>query len=470
MKKILSFIILLPVASKVFAVANVNDSYIDYNSYIENPYAGQPMGGGTQVVVESQIPLDQSLWKTLFTGGTYNVGVAAAADYSGFSKMPSLNNWVYGYGVSLFGQTGRIGGFSFGGMVTADNPFFDSQLNGSRQGQSLGMTTEQINQLNEAYIEYQYQNHVQVDAGWIGINNSPWLSPAMSMGSMNPAATYQGALVNVNAGGGWLLTALAFNGAQLGGLSGMSRATYLNQQTNGILPSGSNYFSNGTFAIGSDYKAWDNNYDLRLWAYNFGSYGTLLYSDSNVTINLTKKLSLNFAAQVGTDNGNFAHPNNNVFVNNSLGQISSDFVGAQAQFTYDWLNAGIAYNTIWGPNSAYGNGAIVDPYTVNINDDPLFAEEWNYNMTNANSAGTGYKAFVKFSFLNNNLWIEPSAAKYSSTNPQLDGAYEYDVLFNYAIPQVNGLNILNVFAYEQLPDTNPNGAALTEELFLSYTY
>ena len=60
------------------------------------------------------------------------------------------------------------------------------------------MTTKQLTQLNELYVEYQYSNRVQVDAGWISINNSPWLTPAATLNNMNPIATYQSAIVNVN--------------------------------------------------------------------------------------------------------------------------------------------------------------------------------------------------------------------------------------------------------------------------------
>ena len=46
----------------------------------------------------------------------------------------------------------------------------------------------------------------------------------------------------------------------------MSGYTMYNAQSNGPLPNGENYFSNNTVAIGGNYKALDNNYELRLWA------------------------------------------------------------------------------------------------------------------------------------------------------------------------------------------------------------
>lgn len=79
-------------------------------------------------------------------------------------------------------------------------------------------------------------------------------------------------------GGGWLLTVLGFNAAQLGGATGMSDYTFYNAQSNGPLPNNENYFSNNTVAIGGNYKALDNNYELRLWGYNYDNYGSLLYA------------------------------------------------------------------------------------------------------------------------------------------------------------------------------------------------
>ena len=53
---------------------------------------------------------------------------------------------------------------------------------------------------------------MQADVGFIGINNSPWLATNY-YSDQSSAVTYQGASVNVNPGGGWLLTGITFNGA-----------------------------------------------------------------------------------------------------------------------------------------------------------------------------------------------------------------------------------------------------------------
>jgi hypothetical protein len=467
----LNLILFILIPSLVTAAVNNNQIAIDLNKYYENPYGNIPSGGNTQYLIESQIA-NHSLGQKLFQDGTWNVFTAATYNYSTFyeAKPNVSNNTTYGYGTSLFGQTGRIGGFSFGGMITVDNPFFNSNLNGSRQNQGPWMTTKQLTQLNEAYIEYQYKNRVQADLGWISINDSPWLTPAYTLNNMNPAATYQGGIVHLYAGGGWLLTGLAFNAAQLGGATGMGGYTFYNQQSNGILPNEGQYLSNGTAAIGANYKALDNNYELRLWGYNFDNYGSLIYADNKINIPLTDKFSMLFGAQGGSNNSNF-NSANNAFTNYQATPISSNFAGGLLELHYDWVNFGLAYNNIWGPSTAFGQGAIVAPYNANINDDPLFAEGWLYNMVNSRASGTGTKIFTKFSFLNGNLWVQPVVGSYTSSDPIWNGTREYDVQFYYAIPQVRGLSIFSIFAYQTNPNINPTSTSrFMNQLYLSYTY
>ena len=471
--KIYAFLGLLLGSEFTFAdtIVNANQTFINPNSYYENPYGNIPSGGDTQYLIESQTA-NHSLLEKLFNDGTWNVFTAATATYNGIiqPKNSAQNNMTYGYGTSLFGQTGRIGGFSFGGLITVDNPFFNSQINGWRQNQGPWMTTKQLTQLNGLYVEYQYSNRVQVDAGWISINNSPWLSPAATLNNMNPAATYQGAIVNVNPGGGWLLTVLGFNAAQLGGATGMSGYTFYNAQSNGPLPNGENYSSNNTVAIGGNYKALDNNYELRLWGYNYDNYGSLLYADSKLNLDLTDKLSLMMALQAGTNNSNL-NGGTNAFTNYQNQTISSNFAGAMLQVGYDWAKLGFAYNNIWGAQDSYGQGALVAPYNTNINNDPLFAEAWMYNMTNSKASGTGSKVYSRFTFLDGNLWIMPVYGRYTSSNPIWNGTQEYDVQFGYSIPQIRGLSIFNILAYQLLPGANPNATAnLLDQIYITYTY
>ncbi len=141
-----------------------DNGYIFRGNYTQNPYVGMPSGGGTQNISESEFARDNVAQKW-FTDGTWNVfGAASYVDQNG------ANN--YGYAVNIFGQTGQVAGFSFGGLLTVANPFFSSQWNPAEpENQAQGLSVAQQVTPQELFAEYQYSNIIQADAGWIGISN-----------------------------------------------------------------------------------------------------------------------------------------------------------------------------------------------------------------------------------------------------------------------------------------------------------
>lgn len=458
--------------------ANTNSTYISNVAYIQNPYAGVTSGGGT-LVPQQKVMESEGLLGKLFTNGTYNVYSGATTGFGGTGKNGSSGE-TSAYGATLFAQTGQVGGFSFGGAFTAMNPFFASNMNGSNMNDNLFTPGNQQLALTQAFLEYQYENILNADVGYIAINNSPWLSASYYNDMISVPATYQGALLNVYPGGGWLLTALAFNGVQTSGQEGFTGETFYNSiygssyQTN-------NASSNGTVALGANFVGWNNNYNLRLWGYQFDDYGTMLYGDNSIKIPLSKAVTLNFAGQGGVNN-NFGA--NTAFTNNpyavepsssylpSSGNINSKFAGAQAGVTVDWFNATFSANTVWGPSDAVGNGAIVTPYTTNLGTDPLYAEGWLTTMANSGLTGNIYKASLTFSFLDNNLSINPNYVTLSSADPYWNGTQEVFITVNYSIPQVKGLFLFGVFAYQWTPQANPvNGSNdWTSSIVTSYLW
>ena len=194
-------------------------TYISASAYIQNPYIGMPSLGGTQNIAESQQE-KQNIAEKWFADGTWNViGEASYVSQNGVGN--------YAYGANIFGQTGQVAGFSFGGFLTIMNPFLANNINpGNPDEQVQNLPIDQQITPQELFTEYQYKNIVQVDAGWIGINNSPWLTYYQN--NVLNLVTYQGIAVNVHPGGGWLLTGLALNGTQLTGETGFSQQTLYN--------------------------------------------------------------------------------------------------------------------------------------------------------------------------------------------------------------------------------------------------
>ena len=448
-------------------VANINAKYIASDNYLQNPYRTLTSRGGTQSISESQM-IGQNFAERVFADGTWNVMVGAATQYTGTGAgYPN-----YAYGANLFGQTGSVAGFSVGGLVTVINPFFDAQMNGfNAQASPFLPSNEQVT-LSQAYLEYRFSNIVQADFGYIAINNSPWLSGNYYNNVMSPGATYQGVLVNIYPGSGWLLTALAFNAAQAVSETGFTPLTFYNKgydYAGGLIannnPSGT---SSGTTAFGASYAGWNNQYNLRLWGYQFDNYGTLLYADNSIKLQLTNTLSFNIAVQAGTDNqqGNAS----NAMTNGGFGQISSNFAGLQGTFNYSWFSLNVAYNNVWGPDSAYGNGAIVSPYTYGFATDPLYTTPYMAGLADLGTAGNAYRVSPTFNLLNGNLSIAPAYTIFNTAVSQWNGTQEYDFVASYNIPQIKGLTLFGVYAYQQIPDTNTNGSVYVTQLYVSYLY
>ncbi len=452
---------------------NINAMYISAAAYLQNPYANVASGGGEQIPNVQNME-SENFWQKWFANGTYNVYSGATTTVgSGKANPTGAYNGTSVYGTNAFAQTGQAAGFSIGGGLTVMNPFFANQINGNNvNGSLLAPTNKQI-ALTQAFVEYQHENIVNVDAGFISINNSPWLPGSYFNNSVNVPVTYQGMLANVYPGDGWLLTALAFNGIQSSGQNGFSNETLLNSKY-GVFYQTNNTASNATVAVGANYKTDDNNYNLRLWAYRFDNYGTLLYGDNSVNISLSNLVKLSFSAQAGIDN-NFGAPtayNNPLDASLGVGNsINSSFVGLQGGVTIDWFNLTLSGNTIWGPSSAIGGGAIVSPYTANLGADPLYSEGWQTSMVNTGLTGNIYKASTTFNFLDNNLSFSQNYILLSNSNPNWNGTQEAFFTLGYSIPQVKGLYLYGVYSYQWLPIENPSsGGQWTSEALVSYLW
>lgn len=208
-------------SASVATVQNPNSQFIGRYNYFQNPYGWMMSGGGTTKLSESEI--DQLNWaEKLFEGGTYNVFSGATYNQWDGQRYPAGMS----YGGNIFGQTGQLAGFSIGGAVSIMNPFssLNGYINNGRAYSAYIPTFTQIT-LPEAFLEYQYQNIVNVDLGYVAFDNSPWLAGNMYTNMLTVPTTYQGVGVNVYAGGGWLLSALAFNAAQFGSQPGFIAQT-----------------------------------------------------------------------------------------------------------------------------------------------------------------------------------------------------------------------------------------------------
>ncbi|MEN9390913.1 MAG: hypothetical protein RL017_210, partial [Pseudomonadota bacterium] len=313
-------------------------------------------------------------------------------------------------------------------------------------------------------VEYQYNNIVQVDAGWIGINNVPWLTYYKNY-SLN-LMTYQGLAVNVNPGRGWLLTALAFNGSQIIGETGFSQLTLYNQNAVfnqfGLTNLNSNQGSPGTIAFGSTWSAYNQNLNIRLWCYQFYDYANLAYADSSLKLPLNNDLSFTLAAQLAEEQPN----GNDVLQTSGYGSASSNAVGLQFGLNYKILGLQLSYNNITGPSNAYASGDIVSPYTFLYANDPLYTTGYINGLIEL-ASGNAYKIAPTISLLDNNLQINPSYEYFATT--YIPASSEYDLQIIYTIQQLKGLFLFGDLSYlQQAPGMEEN--SYQAQIYLSYLY
>lgn len=430
-------------------------SYISPNNYLQNPYLNMPSLAGNQQPAESALE-SHSVARRLFNDGTWNVQAAAS-----YYDQNGGNN--YGGGINLFGQTGRVGGFSVGGFLTMMNPY-SNQINPSQiDQQALGLSIKEQIAIQELFVEYKFAELIQVDVGWIGINNNPWLTYYQN-NALN-LVTYQGASANAYLGGGWLLSALAINKAQLLGETGFNDQSYYNLLLDPQTATGSTTTA-GTVALGSTWNGWNNNLNFRLWGYQFNNYSNLLYADSDLNLKANNQLSFTISAQGAYQFGS----TNNMLNNNGFGQnIQSNMLGLQLGMTYDWFNLKLGYNNIWGPSEGAMNGNIISPYTYTLATDPLYTTSWITGLVDR-SAGQALKIAPTISFLDDALQIGASAAYFQTSF--VPSAREYDLTISYAIPQIKGLTIFGGYGYIDQAANDPEipNGYYEAQLMLTYLY
>lgn len=444
-------------------VAAEEPSYISRQAYTQNPYIGMPSGGGTQDVSESDFARDNVAQKW-FADGTWNVFGATS-----YVNQNGANN--YGYAVNLFAQTGQVAGFSFGGLLTIANPFFSTQWNPSDpadQAQGLSVLKQVTPQ--ELFVEYQYNNIVQADAGWIGISNSPWMTYYQN-NALN-MVTYQGAMVNVDPGGGWLLTGFAINGAQLLGEQGFSQQTMYNSEWDNGTGTGKvgDQGSPSTYAMGASWTSPGQMVNARLWGYAFANYANMAYADTTIKLPVNDDLGFTLGAQ-----GSLQGQNGEGDILNNAGygnDVRSNMLGLQLGFNYSIFGLQLGYNNIWGPEDSYEGGGIISPYTYQYATDPLYTTGWIQGMVER-SAGQAFKIAPSISLLDNNLVITPSYQYYATTF--MPAGVEYDIQISYSVPQVKGLTFFGGYGYLQQPtytsyDDDLGGDTYQAQIMVSYLY
>ena len=427
--------------------------------YYQNPYITMPSYGGIKLVAESQLT-HYALPDRILTAGAWNLQLATS-----YYNQNGFNN--YGGGLNLFAQTGNLYGFSVGGFLTLMNPYSNEINPTDLEHQALGLSINEQSTFQELFLEYKFLGLLTVDAGWIGVNNSPWLTYYQN-NALN-LITYQGVVANMDLGHNLLLTGLAINGVQKLGENNFNTQTYYQPLIDDYVVGNGQQLNTSTspdtLAIGINWNTLNDNLNVRAWDYNFSNYSNLLYADSRLGYQVTNDLKLAIGIQGGLQSGG----SNNALNNNGLGNnILSNLVGGELSVEYSWLELKFGYNNIWENTDSFDNGNIVSPYTYTLATDPLYTTSWITGLVDQ-SAGIAYKTSANAKFLDDNLLIGLSYANYQTSI--VSPFNEYDLTVSYAISQVRGLTIFAGIGYvSPVQFGSENDDTYEGQLMVTYLY
>lgn len=416
------------------------DQTLPLNQFWQNAYQGY---ANVKENADANATTQQNIWEQFSQNGTYNVIGNVGYLYTGTS--------YYAYAGSLFAQSGEVAGFSLGGNFVVANPFFASSINPySADQQAIFLPSNRVVTVSQLYLQYQFEDKFQANAGWITLD-TPWVN------SFDPSAmtqyVYQGGIVNVKPMDSVQITALAFNRSMPFNQSHFTSLTMYNPSLD-IDSNTANITqgSRGTVAMGAQYQP-NSDFNLSLWGYMFGDYANLLYASTAYTIPFDSSTSIHFGLQGGMEGT--SSWGSSVFNNTTEGNVGSNLVGIQIGANIDWFGIDFSANNVWGNRNNYAQGGLVSPYTYQVATDPLYTTSIIAGLVEK-SAGSAYKIAPTFTLLNSNLTITPSYAYYNTR--AVPNSAEYDLELNYAVEQVQGLSFLVELAYLKNFDGNSSNS------------
>lgn len=424
----------------------LRNSYISPYNYLQDP-------------IDLNMGFDS---KADTTNGMFHGGLSAIA---GGNRPINRDNMTFNTDVGeIWGQTGRLGGFAIGGGATA---VFNVNDNGSA---GTYKTTGQLAP-TQAYLNYQYSNKIDIVAGNILIT-TPWVN---SFGSAQGGTyamgnnTYQGALINVQA-----LPSLLLTGYTAWGYLQYPNGWYGPQNfynTMGGILSNSQPTS-GTSGIGLNWNPVDN-YTGQLWLYNFADYANMAYLNNSYHVGLSQLVSMDFGLQAFTQTSSGAAITNQVISPNqttTLGNISSNGLGAKLALNIGDNISSISFNNIFGAQGSYLNGGMVTPYTYGMEIDPLYTTPALSSLAEFGS-GWAYTLRNSISFLDKSLKFNLSMSQFFVNQvyvTQVTQVTEYDASLLYRIPHTN-MNVWTRMVYLQQP-SNYGGEMWQPRVIFNWMY
>ena len=393
----------------------MRDSYISPYNYIQNPIS-QDLGLSSKRS-ESGAALDFG----------FSVNGGANQPLAGQNKAFNTNMF------QIWAQSDRWSGFALGGGGTALVSF-------NQIGQPNTFGTTSVFSLNQAYIDYQYSNRVQVTAGNI-IINTPWVnSNDNSPGSVYSFGnnTYQGVMTNILASDGLLLQGFYAWQYWLYPNNWFTHQTLYNVSGS---PFNNLSGTNGVAGVGVKWNP-VKEYTGQLWAYNFADYAKMAYFDNTYHVPMTSAFSFDFSGQGFMQSSSGQSIISNVTFpgqSTTAGEISSNGVGAKIALNIGNNTSSISYNNVFGGDKSFLNGGMVTPYTYGLETDPLYTTPALNSIAELGS-GSAYTIRNSTLFMENALKFSLSFSQFFVNQVYLNQpnlVTEYDGTLLYQVPKTN---------------------------------
>jgi hypothetical protein len=400
--------------------------------------------------------------------GTYNIGIAALYNENIMSQLN--NKYGFGYATEIWGQTSKWRGFAIGGAVILANFGSANLLNPTDKAAQMATHVTPIAILSQAYLSYQYQNYLDVNAGNI-ILNTPWVTSLTSTPPYLLNSTFQGATANIQLLPNLLINAFGIVSYQNYPNNFWTRTTNYNEPGS-VISSINNTPTPGALGIGAKYQPIKTN-TLNLWFYQFYNYIDMWYADNDFKLNLSKNVSMNFGIQgvMQTANGsNLVGQQTLIGTKLPAGTPNGNAIGLKLDINVPHDTVSFSYNNVFGPVGSFLNGGLLTPYTYLFEADPLYTTPGLTSIAELGS-GSAFTLKNKMSFLDNsfNTTLSYSAFFVNTVYPtQANHLEEYDAIMTYNVPHTK-LSILGRLIYLQQPG-NAGGNILQPRLVIGYVF
>jgi hypothetical protein len=319
------------------------------------------------------------------------------------------------------------------------NPVNPAQVDTTLPGGTVWVLTEAFLQYKHKYFTLRGPDQI-LDPPWINPSDSRMKPSAYRAfyGELTPFADYA-PLRDLSFVG---LRVFEFNGRAEGSFTPTN--LYFPGHAGGSgIPALYGKSTPGTLAFGLKYGSPGKPLTAQLWYNKFIDFSQLLWLDGN----LVYKSGTGFDPIFGFQFGSQWSDGENLLAQVGKGAAGNIQVyGVLAGVDTPYVRLTAAYNGITKQNGAFGNGALLSPYTTGYATDYLYTTQMIGGMIEMQSPGSAFKVAATSYFMDKQIKAMVSYGGYyiTPTSTFTSNPYETDVDVTYSFSKSSGLDGLSI--------------------------